>query len=224
MIAVRRLQSIFWLLLVTLGAIAVYLVSLRVASERTELARVERQILSAKREIRYLETEFGARASMRQLERWNSENFRFSTPTVAQYLDGERALASLDGLAPNGPAYVAAPVMTAMVETPADLPSAVAQSIAAAPVVRSDAVPAQAATASRPETKLETKTAAAPAKAEPPVVRTASATPARAAASKTAAETRRVERIAMLEQTLLDDHTLGDLARMAAREKGRAMR
>jgi hypothetical protein len=224
MIAVKRLQSIFWLLLVTLGAIAVYLVSLRVASERTELARVERQILSAKREIRYLETEFGARASMRQLERWNSENFRFSTPTVAQYLDGERALASLGGLAPNGPAYVAAPVMTAMVETPADLPSAVAQSIAAAPVVRSDAVPAQAARASRPETKPETKAAAAPAKAEPAAVRTAAAAPARAAAPKTAAESRRVERIAMLEQTLLDDHTLGDLARIAAREKGRAMR
>ena len=221
MIAVKRLQSIFWLLLVTLGAIAVYLVSLRVATERTELARVERQILSAKREIRYLETEFGARASMRQLERWNSENFRFSTPTVAQYLNGERALASLEGISPNGPAYVAAPVMTAMVETPADLPSAVAKSIIAAPVVRSDAVPAQAvAPAPQPEPKAAT---AAP-KAEKPAVRTAAAAPARVAAPKAAAETRRVERMAMLEQTLLDDHTLGDLARLAAREKGRAMR
>lgn len=222
MIAVKRLQSIFWLLLVTLGAIAVYLVSLRVATERTELARVERQILSAKREIRYLETEFGARASMRQLERWNSENFRFSTPTVAQYLNGERALASLEGIAPNGPAYVAAPVMTAMVETPADLPAAVAKSIAAAPVVRSDGGPAKAASASQPESK----TVAASAKAEKPTLRTAEAAPApaRAAAPKAAAETRRVERMAMLEQTLLDDHTLGDLARLAAREKGRAMR
>src|SRR3546814_8291222 len=82
MIAVKRLQSIFWVLLVTLGAIAVYLVSLRVATVRTELARVDAQILSAKREIRYLETEFSARASMRQLERWNNENFRFSTHTV----------------------------------------------------------------------------------------------------------------------------------------------
>src|SRR3546814_14489253 len=69
---------------------------------------------SAKREIRYLETEFSARASMRQLERWNNENFRFSTPTVAQYLDGEKALASLEGMTPNGPAYVATPVMTAI--------------------------------------------------------------------------------------------------------------
>src|SRR3546814_10216647 len=63
---------------------------------------------------------------MRQLERWNNENFRFSTPTVAQYLDGEKALASLEGMTPNGPAYVATPVMTAMVESPADLPSAAA--------------------------------------------------------------------------------------------------
>lgn len=219
MIAVKRLQSIFWLLLVTLGAIAVYLVSLRVASERTELARVERQILSAKREIRYLETEFGARASMRQLERWNSENFRFSTPTAAQYLDGERALASLEGITPNGPAYVASPVMTAMVEGPADLPSAVATAVAAKPEVRTDAVPA------RPQPRAAaTVKAEAPEKAQKAAVRTAEAAPAPKPAAKSAADARRLERVAMLEQTLLDDHTLGDLARLAAREKGRAMR
>src|SRR3546814_16313325 len=91
---------------------------------RTELGRVDAQILSAKREIRYLETEFSARASMRPLERWNNEHFRFSPPTVAQYLDGEKALASLEGMTPHGPAYVAPPVMTAMVDSPADLPSA----------------------------------------------------------------------------------------------------
>ena len=219
MIAVKRLQSIFWLLLVTLGAIAVYLVSLRVASERTELARVERQILSAKREIRYLETEFGARASMRQLERWNSENFRFSTPTATQYLDGERALASLEGITPDGPAYVASPVMTAMVEGPADLPSAVAAAVAARPEVRTDAV------AAKPEPQATaTVKAESPAKAPKPAVRTAEAAPAPKPAPKSAADARRLERVAMLEQTLLDDHTLGDLARLAAREKGRAMR
>ncbi|MBB4639728.1 colicin transporter [Rhizorhapis suberifaciens] len=223
MIAVKRLQSIFWVLLVTLGAIAVYLVSLRVASERTELARVERQILSAKREIRYLETEFGARASMRQLERWNSENFRFSTPTAAQYLDGERALASLEGVTPTGPAYVATPVMTAMVEGPADLPSAVAKAVAVQPEVSSDAVTARPAPESRAPAVARTD---APAKAEKPPVRTAQAVaaPAPRPAPKTTADARRVERVAMLEQTLLDDHTMGDLARLAAREKGRAMR
>src|SRR3546814_14401139 len=58
MIAVQRLQRIFWVLLVTLGAIAVYLVSLRVEKEMTELARVAAQIVSAKRAIRYTQTEF----------------------------------------------------------------------------------------------------------------------------------------------------------------------
>ncbi|MCF8707539.1 colicin transporter [Rhizorhapis sp. SPR117] len=202
MIAVKRLQSIFWVLLVALGAIAVYLVSLRVASERTELARVEAQILSTKRDMRYLETEFGARASLRQLERWNNENFRFSTPTVAQYLNGEKALASLDGIAPGHPGYVAAPVMTAMVETDDDLPAAVAKP-AVAPAAAQVHEPAAVA---RPSEE----------KAEPGIVRTASA--------RVAPEPRRVERMAMLEQTLLDDHTLGDIARLAARENGRMMR
>src|SRR3546814_877131 len=162
MIAVKRLQSIFWVLLVTLGAIAVYLVSLRVATERTELARVDAQILSAKREIRYLETEFSARASMRQLERWNNENFRFSTPTVAQYLDGEKALASLEGMTPNGPAYVATPVMTAMVESPADLPSAAANAAVspAAAQVRGDAATAPSAATTAPARTSESRPAA----------------------------------------------------------------
>lgn len=205
MIAVKRLQSIVWVLLVTLGAIAVYLVSLRVASERTELARVERQILAAKREIRYLETEFGARASMRQLERWNSENFRFSTPTAAQYLNGEKALASLEGISPNGPAYVAAPVMTAMVETSADVPAASGASPAP--------VPARSV-------------AAAPAKPEPAANKPEKSAPVQVAAvaAKPAPQARQAQRIAMLEQKLLDDHTMGDLAKLAAREGGRMMR
>src|SRR3546814_6298415 len=75
-------------------------------------------------DIRYLETEFGARANMRQLERWNQDDFLYATPTAQQYLAGERALAHLDGVQPNGPDYVAPPVMVAMVQTPADLPSA----------------------------------------------------------------------------------------------------
>lgn len=212
MIAVKRLQSIFWVLLVTMGAIAVYLVSLRVASERTELARVERRILAAKREIRYLETEFGARASMRQLERWNAENFRFSTPTVAQYLNGERALASLGGISPNGPTYVAAPVMTAMVETPADAPAAVAEAIAAPVPVRAESVARPVETAAK---KVE-PVAKKPEKSAPVQVAVSAARPAQQA--------RQAQRIAMLEQKLLDDHTMGDLARIAAREGGRMMR
>src|SRR3546814_13356856 len=100
------------------------MVSLKVATECNELMKVRAQIARAKADIHYLETEFGARANMRQLERWNQDDFLYATPTAQQYLAGERALAHLDGVQPNGPDYVAPPVMVAMVQTPADLPSA----------------------------------------------------------------------------------------------------
>jgi hypothetical protein len=92
--------------------------------------------------------------------------------------------------------------MTAMVETDDDLPAAVAEATAG-PAAAQIHEPAAVA---RPSEK----------KAEPEVVRMASA--------RAAPEPRRVERMAMLEQTLLDDHTLGDIARLAARENGRMMR
>ena len=116
MIAVKRLQSLLLVLLVALGALGAYFVSLRVATERNELNSVQRQIAHARSDIRYLETEFRARANMRQLEQWNAEDFRYSAVSAEHYLNGERALASLDGIEPNGPTFVAPPVMVAMVE------------------------------------------------------------------------------------------------------------
>ncbi len=95
LMAARKLQGIGLVLLVLILAMTLYPVSLRVASKRSELARVERDIRNTRDNIRYLETELGARASLRQLERWNAENFAYSAPTAAQYLDGERQLANL---------------------------------------------------------------------------------------------------------------------------------
>src|SRR3546814_6662240 len=96
---------------------------------------------------------------MRLLELWNNENFRFSTPTVAQYLDGEKAIASLEVMTPNGPAYVATPVMTAMVESPADLPSAAANAAVspAAAQVRGDAATAPSAATTAPARTSESQ-------------------------------------------------------------------
>src|SRR3546814_12140209 len=62
MIAVKSLQRTFWVLMVTLGAIAVYFVSLGVATERQGLECVYEQILAAQRELRDLEQELSARA------------------------------------------------------------------------------------------------------------------------------------------------------------------
>lgn len=207
MIAVKRLQSLFWVLLVALGALATYLVSLGVGTERNELMRVRARIEAARADIRYLETEFGARASMRQLERWNAEDFLYTTPTAQQYLEGERALARLDGIQPNGPAYVAPPVMVAMVETPADLPSApqAAPASPAASQISSDIAIIRTAHA-----QDDVPTAAAPkakAKVDP------------ADTSRPNPVARRAERMAMLDAKLLDDSTLGDLSARAARER-----
>ena len=216
MIAVKRLQSLIWVILVALGALGAYMVSLKVATERNDLMKIRVQIARAKADIRYLETEFSARASMRQLENWNQHDFLYATPSAQQYLGGEQALAHLDGVQPNGPDYVAPPVMVAMVETPADLPSAPQKAPAspAATQIRSDIAVIRAAHAAD-------KVDALPAPPRP--------TPAQQA--KRDADTsrpnpiaRKAERMAMLDAKLLDDSTLGDLSDRAAREKRREQR
>lgn len=213
MIAVKRLQSLFWVLLVTLGALAAYMVSLRAATERNELNRVRSQIAQTRGEIRYLETEFSARASLRQLERWNAEDFRYSTPAAGQYLDGERALARLDGVQPNGPAYVAPPVMTAMVQSPADLPPPVqaAQTSPAATQIRSDIAIIRTAQAAD-------KVPHGPRAATPTAAR------AKAEAARPGPVARTAERMAMLDSKLLDERTLGDLSARADSEKRKVAR
>lgn len=114
MIAIKRLQSIMWILVVAVGALSAYLISLRVATERNAVASLERQIYATRANIRYLEVEFGARASLRQLEAWNTQDIRYSTPEVGQYLKDEQQLASLDRIAPSGQPYAGPPVMSAM--------------------------------------------------------------------------------------------------------------
>ncbi|WP_088184753.1 colicin transporter [Sphingobium sp. Z007] len=211
MIAVKRLQSLIWVILVALGALGAYMVSLKVATERNELMKVRWQIAQAKGDIRYLETEFSARASMRQLESWNQHDFLYATPSAQQYLGGERALAHLDGIQPNGPDYVAPPVMVAMVETPADLPSAPqkAPESPAATQIRSDIAVIREAHAADVVDKLPKpapRTSAQQAKADADV-------------SKPNPIARKAERMAMLDAKLLDDSTLGDLSAKAARER-----
>ncbi len=147
LMAARKLQGIGLVLLVLILAMTLYPVSLRVASKRSELARVERDIRNTRDNIRYLETELGARASLRQLERWNAENFAYSAPTAEQYLDGERQLANLgsfDGARER--LAVVAPVQVAsamVVETGSADATAVAASGAAQ--IASDSETAKAA-------------------------------------------------------------------------------
>ncbi|WP_375195904.1 colicin transporter [Sphingobium sp.] len=216
MIAVKRLQSLIWILLVALGALGAYMVSLKVATERNELMKVRVQIARAKADIRYLETEFSARANMRQLERWNQDDFMYATPTAQQYLAGERALAHLDGVQPNGPDYVAPPVMVAMVQTPADLPSApqAAPASPAATQIRSDIAVIREAHAADNVDAI----AKAPAKMSREKAKDDADT------SKPNPVARRAERMAMLDAKLLDDSTMGDISAKAKRERGKGDR
>ena len=140
----------------------------------------------------------------------------YATPTAQQYLGGERALANLDGIQPNGPDYVAPPVMVAMVESPADLPSApqAAPASPAATQIRSDiAVIREAHAADNVEkiAKPAAKSAAEKAKDDADV-------------SKPNPLARRAERMAMLDAKLLDDSTMGDISDKAARERKKGAR
>jgi hypothetical protein len=221
MIAIKRLQNILWILLVAFGALSAYLISLRVATERNAVQALERRIHHARADIRYLETEFEARANMRQLEQWNARDYRYVAPKSAQYLPDERALASLDGVETNGDTYVAPPVMMAMAD--AETPSPVAKaSVTASPAptqIRDDesvirAASARSAAASKPAEAKD----AAPRPATP--TRLASLDKPAAAPDPVA---RRAARMALLDEKLLDDRTLRDLgARAAAEGSGRA--
>jgi len=134
MIAIKRLQSIMWILLVAMGALTAYLISLRVATERNEVRHLIDQVRWTRSDIRYLEAEFGARAGMRQLSAWNQNDLRLYVPGPTQYLPNERALANLDRIAPAGEGYAPPPVMTAMATQVAPAPKAEAAPAAAAPV------------------------------------------------------------------------------------------
>jgi len=215
MIAVKRLQSLIWILLVALGALGAYLVSLKVATERNELMRVRAQIARAKADIRYLETEFSARGNMRQLERWNQEDFLYAAPTPAQYLQGERALAHLDGVQPNGPDYIAPPVMVAVATAQ---PEALVAAVQAAPPspapaqIRSEIAIIREAHAADNVERL----AAADAKPKPEEKAKRDAD-----TSKPSPAARRAERMAMLDAKLLDDSTMGEISARAARERAK---
>ena len=105
--AVKRLEGMGWLALVFLVAIMLYPLSLSVATLRSDLARTDAKIVAVKKDIRYLETEFSARANLRQLEDWNKLEFGYASPVASQYLDGERALANLGGKDLRKPVQVA---------------------------------------------------------------------------------------------------------------------
>ncbi len=81
---------------VAVAALSCYMLSLNVAAERAELAKLERRIIMAKRDIRTLQTELGTRGRLQQLESWNANVLALAAPTSAQFLENEMTLARFD--------------------------------------------------------------------------------------------------------------------------------
>ncbi len=126
LMAARKLQSFGLILLVTAALLAVYPLSLQVASTRSELRQAERDVATTRRRIRMLEGEIAVLANLSQLERWNRDSFGFLAPEAGQYLAGERALANLDTL-----------------EQPADLAARERIVATLGPVLRAEAIAAR---------------------------------------------------------------------------------
>lgn len=107
----RSFRSVFMVATCAGAALGCYLVSLRVASERSSLEDVENRIVLAQRDVRLLQTEIGTRGRLAQLERWNVKVLALSAPAADQFLEGSFQLATLTK--PKGRDALAAPVVLA---------------------------------------------------------------------------------------------------------------
>ena len=117
----RRFKSVFMVASCAGAALGCYLVSLRVASERSALESVETRIVMTQRDIRLLQTEIGTRGRLSQLERWNAGAFALSAPSADQFLSGSFELAKLTQ--PERHVDIQAPVVLAAAPAPEPKPA-----------------------------------------------------------------------------------------------------
>jgi hypothetical protein len=149
----RGFKSVVWVAAVGGAALGCYMLSLQVATERAELAKVERRIIAAKQEIRSLQTELGTRGRLSQLERWNTDVLALSAPASAQFLPSEFTLARLERREPTPQDVTSQIHMAAASDKPAavrgnEAPVATPTTAAPDPAVRmaSAEIPSQAET------------------------------------------------------------------------------
>jgi hypothetical protein len=135
----RGFRPVGWVAALGAAALGCYMLSLRVASERADLARLDRKIIAAQQSIRTLQTEVGTRSRIPQLEDWNEEVLALAAPAAGQYVSGHVGLARFDMRAPQladqGEVRLAAAAPAPHQAAPAP----------AAPVQRAVAAPAPAA-------------------------------------------------------------------------------
>lgn len=153
----RSFKSLFMVASCAGAALSCYLVSLRVASERSALEDVENQIVMTQRDLRLLQTEIGTRGRLAQLERWNASVLALSAPEHDQFLQGSFELARLT--TPDKKVDFEAPVVLAAAPKRDDQPK----------IDGDDTEPAATVASSSPrslmhEASLKTETREVPAK------------------------------------------------------------
>lgn len=92
----KAFKPVAWVAAVAIPALGCYMLSLKVAAERAELATVEARILTARQDIRTLQTELGTRGRLQQLEQWNADVLALAAPVSRQFLASDVSLARFD--------------------------------------------------------------------------------------------------------------------------------
>ncbi|MGZ2412153.1 hypothetical protein ACUXST_001574 [Sphingomonas sp. F9_3S_D5_B_2] len=121
----RSFRSVFMVASCAGAALGCYLVSLRVASERSQLESVETKIVLAQRNLRVLQTEIGTRGRLAQLERWNVKVLALSAPAAQQFVNGGYELAKLTRTQPK--VDFEGPVVLASAPAPQRSPTQIGQ-------------------------------------------------------------------------------------------------
>lgn len=90
-----RVRSIGWAVILMVCLALTMALTMRVNAVKSQVALAERKIVALRQEKLLLETEYETRANQQQLKALNDVEFGYQAPTPAQYLEGERQLASL---------------------------------------------------------------------------------------------------------------------------------
>jgi len=220
----KAFRPVAWVGAIAVAALCCYMLSLKVAAERADLASLEARIVAAHQDIRTLQTELGTRGRLQQLEQWNAEVLALSAPVAGQFVARDVSLARFDtraqGVQPSGVRTAsAAPAPAAPAVTMAPRQAALTQ----AP----DAGPARAAprVTMAPRQAALTQAPAGPARSATPLVRRASLTTGEAlrpAPIRIAARPERAAPAVRRSAGLLDEGTLNDLGRAERGERGAA--
>lgn len=228
----RGFRPVVWVFMIGAAVLVCYMLNLRVAAERAELAKLDRRIVATQQSIRALQTEVGTRSRIPQLEEWNNDVLALSAPVTGQYLQQDVSLARFDTRQPqlsdqaeirmasaetgDVPAVPAAPVATPAPE----------RAVAAAPAAAARPEVRRASLLVAPETPANAKpgaTAERPRREPAPVVRVAARDEVRPGPREDRARaTPRDERRSVPTRSASRDERRPAPVRTAARDERRA--